>query len=203
MGIGSAFTVASVFETDSAAFEAWVETNFFTDISSWVASVSFDYLSHMVEPGNLKIATEAAFTSLFSQFAASPGYVFVPVDSPTPVTGGLLTIQMRIMISTTAMAIVVSILSFIVIVLATLSYWTKRFWGLLAIIDKEPDTIGSDIALVCNSRNMLELIARTEGMTNIEREKFLEQEKMKFRIEKFSGGRELSYPRIEVNDGAR
>jgi len=126
----------------------------------------------------------------------------VPVDSPTPVTGGLVTIQMRIMISTTAMAIVVSILSFIVIV-ANLSYWTRKFFGLLAIIDKEPDTIGSDIALVCDSRNLLQLIARTEAMTNTEREKFLEKEKTKFRIENFTGERELVYPRIEVNDGTR
>jgi hypothetical protein len=176
MGIGSAFTIASVFETGNAAFEMWFETNFFTDFSSEVASFSFDNLSQMVEPGNLKVATEAAFASLFSQFAASPGYMFVPVDSPTPITGGLVTIQMRIMISTTAMAIVVSILSVIVIVLATLSYWTRRFWGLLAIIDKELDTIGSDIALVCNSRNLLQLVARTEGMTNTEREKVLEKE---------------------------
>ena len=126
----------------------------------------------------------------------------MPVDSPTPVTGGLVTIQMRIMISTTAMAIVVSILSFIVIV-ANLSYWTRKFFGLLAIIDKEPDTIGSDIALVCDSRNLLQLIARTEAMTNTEREKFLEKEKTKFRIENFTGERELVYPRIEVNDGTR
>lgn len=127
----------------------------------------------------------------------------MPVDSPTPVTGGLVTIQMRIMISTTAMAIVVSILSVIVTVLATLSYWTRRLFGLLAIIDKEPDTIGSDIALVCDSRNLLQLIARTEAMTNTEREKFLEKEKTKFRIENFTGERELVYPRIEVNDGTR
>jgi len=127
----------------------------------------------------------------------------VPVDSPTPVTGGLVTVQMRIMISTTAMAIVVSILSVIVTVLATLSYWTRRLFGLLAIIDKEPDTIGSDIALVCDSRNLLQLIARTEAMTNTEREKFLEKEKTKFRIENFTGERELVYPRIEVNDGTR
>lgn len=127
----------------------------------------------------------------------------MPVDSPTPVTGGLVTVQMRIMISTTAMAIVVSILSVIVTVLATLSYWTRRLFGLLAIIDKEPDTIGSDIALVCDSRNLLQLIARTEAMTNTEREKFLEKEKTKFRIENFTGERELVYPRIEVNDGTR
>jgi len=127
----------------------------------------------------------------------------VPVDSPTPVTGGLVTVQMRIMISTTAMAIVVSILSVIVTVLATLSYWTRRLFGLLAIIDKEPDTIGSDIALVCDSRNLLQLIARTEAMTNTESEKFLEKEKTKFRIENFTGERELVYPRIEVNDGTR
>jgi hypothetical protein len=203
MGIGSAFTIASVFETGNAAFEMWFETNFFTEFSSQVASFSFDNLSLMVEPGNLEVATEAAFTSLFSQFAASPGYVFVPVDSPTPVTGGLVTIQMRIMISTTAMAIVVSILSVIVIVLATLSYWTRRFFGLLAIIDKEPDTIGSDIVLVYNSRTLLQLVARREGMTNTEREKILEKEKTKFRIEKFTGERELVYPRIEVNDGTR
>jgi hypothetical protein len=99
-----------VFETGNAAFEMWFETNFFTDFSSEVASFSFDNLSQIVEPGNLKVATEATFTSLFSQFAASPGYMFVPVDSPAAVTGGLVTIQMRIMISTTAMAIVVSIL---------------------------------------------------------------------------------------------
>jgi len=101
------------------------------------------------------------------------------------------------------MAIVVSILSVIVTVLATLSYWTRRLFGLLAIIDKEPDTIGSDIALVCDSRNLLQLIARTEAMTNTEREKFLEKEKTKFRIENFTGERELVYPRIEVNDGTR
>lgn len=203
MGIGSAFTISSVFETGNAAFEMWFETNFFTDFSSEVASFSFDNLSQMVETGNLKVAKEAAFTSLFSQFAASPGYMFVPVDSPAPVTGGLVTIQMRIMISTTAMAIVVSILSVIVIVLGTLSYWTRRFWGLLAIIDKEPDTIGSDIALVCSSKNLLQLVSRTEGMTNTEREKVLEKEKRKFRIEKFTGERELTHPRIEVNDGTR
>ena len=127
----------------------------------------------------------------------------MPVDSPTPVTGGLVTVQMRIMISTTAMAIVVSILSVIVTVLATLSYWTRRLFGLLAIIDKEPDTIGSDIALVCSSKNLLQLVARTEGMTNTEREKVLEKEKRKFRIEKFTGERELTHPRVEVNDGTR
>jgi len=88
MGIGSAFTIASVFETGTA-FETWYETNFFTDTSSIIASFIIDDLAQMVEPGNLKIATEAAFTSLFSQFAAVPGYMFVPVDSPTPVTSGI------------------------------------------------------------------------------------------------------------------
>ncbi|KUJ14301.1 uncharacterized protein LY89DRAFT_784269 [Mollisia scopiformis] len=174
MGIGSAFTTASVFETGT-----------------------------MFEPGNLKIATETAFTSLFSQFAASPRYIFVPVDSSTPVTAGLVTTQMRIMISTAAMAIVVSILSVIIVVLATLSYWTKGFWGLLVIIDKEPDTIGSAIALVCSSRNLLQLLRTTEGNTNGERERILEQQKRRFRIEKFAGERELAHPRIEVNDGTR
>ncbi len=74
---------------------------------------------------------------------------------------------------------------------------------MLAIIDKEPDTIGSDIALVCSSKNLLQLVAGTEGMTNTEREKVLEKGKRRFRIEKFTGERELTHPRIEVNDGTR
>ncbi|KAE9362810.1 hypothetical protein N431DRAFT_475646 [Stipitochalara longipes BDJ] len=203
MGIGSAFTIASIFETDTTVFEMWFETDFFTDMSSEIASFSFSNLSEMVEPGNLKTATEAAFTSLFSQFAATPGYVFVPVNSSTLVTGGLVMTEMRIMISTTAMAIVVSMLSVMVIVLATLSYWTKWFLGLLHIIDKEPDTIGSEIALVYNSTNLLQLVARTEGKSNKERERFLEQQKKRFRIEKFPADGALVPPRIEVDDGTR
>jgi hypothetical protein len=82
MGIGTAFTIASIFETGYLAFEYWFEMNFFMDHSSFIANFSFDNLSQMVQPGNLKIATEEAFTSLFSHFAATPNYMFVPVDFP-------------------------------------------------------------------------------------------------------------------------
>jgi hypothetical protein len=119
------------------------------------------------------------------------------------VTGGLVTSEMRILVSTTAIAIVVSILSVMIIVLATLSYWTKWFRGLLGTIDREPDTIGSEIALVYDSRNLLQLIARTEGMTSKERERFLERQRSRFRTEKLRGGDGIARPRIEVDEGTR
>lgn len=201
MGFGSAFTAASIFRTDRPVSDSFVEPYFLADQSSYVSSFHFDNLSQMIEPGNLERATEAAFSALFSQFAAVPGNVFIPIDTPVPATAGLMISETRILVSTTAMAIVVAILFIIVVALAALSYWTKLLKEPLHELERQSDTIASELFWVSRSANLLRLIGETEHMTKKERKRHLNSGGGRFRIGKFIGVDRARYFGIEVVDG--
>ena len=58
-----------------------------------------------------------------------------------------------------------SILSVIILSFAALLYLTRSFKETLLLLDHKPESIGSVLALICDSQNLLELVSSTEGMT--------------------------------------
>lgn len=199
-GLGTLFTILSIFQTGNPLWDHWNELNFFGDKSSLMTSAEVADLSDLTQPGNLGPAVERAFTALFSQYAALPGLVFEAADETVEVVGGLMVSQTRITMSRTAFVIVATILSMVIIALLALVYLMYRLRGTLPQLSHEPDTVGAVLYLIRDSRNLLSQFRGTVGMTPQERDAYLRSLKMHYKLGRFSNGADSSCFGIEVEE---
>jgi len=198
-GFGSAFLLRSFFEGDPGATNPFRQQNLEVDIPSDVASSMMNNMSQMLDGDNLTLSTEKAFSTFFSQWAAVPGNVFVNQD-PQLVKDDSLLSQTRIIVSTPAMIIVVTLLGILILALAALPWWTRSWEKCLIGLKREPDVLGAVLGYVCDSPHLLGLSQGHTFTKMSQLEEFLKKADKRFRIGKFIGeDGKLCYG-IEVED---
>lgn len=140
---------------------------------------------------------------LFSQWAAVPDNLFVNRTNNDPLStiGHLVENKIRIIISTTAMIIVVTILTILIAALAVLPWWTKSWEKILVNLKREPDVFGAVLGYICDSSRLMSMFQEHTFTSMSEMKAFLKQSNQKFRIGKFIGEDGLLYYGIEVEEG--
>jgi hypothetical protein len=178
-GLGAAFMLSSIFQTGDPALDFWNEVDLFSDFSSYLMSFTFSNRSELLEPGKLRVAVERTYQILFSQFAAMPDFVFVPAAAEEPIQGVTVVNQTRVIMSTTAMVMIVGILSALLVALATLQLWPiiaakNPHWPVLAHPIGKVDSLGAVLLLLADSEELLVLFGERVFSSEMEMVKYLE-----------------------------
>jgi len=196
---GSAFLIRILFGGDSGYKLGFSTQSLYVDVGSDIAASMLSDMSQMLDGDNLALLTERGFSAFFSQWATVPGNAFVNQISQS-VKGYSVVNQTRIIVSTTAMIIVVTLLGILILALAALPWWTKSWEKCLVGLKREPDVLGAVLGYVCDSPYLMALFQGQTFMTMSELENFLKKADKRFRIGKFIGeDGKLCYG-IEIED---
>jgi hypothetical protein len=131
-----------------------------------------------------------------------PEFVFVNITNADrdKTIGYLVEDKARIVFSTDAMIIVVTILAILIAALVALPWWTKSWERTLIDLKREPDVLGAVLSYICDSPHLMAMFQGQTFTSLQELKAFLKKSGKKFRIGKFIGDDGELYYGIEIED---
>jgi hypothetical protein len=116
------------------------------------------------------------------------------------VQGSKTEMKPRVLISTTATTIVVTILTIVIGTLIALPWWSKTWEKTLINLKREPDVLGAVLGYICDSTHLMAMFEGQNFTSMAQLEAFFKASNRRFRIGKFIGNDGILYYGIEVED---